>query len=197
MAAHLISRVSAHGETTGRRSASYLAAPWCPSAAASSSCSLCCELTRECVTSSDHGPRGLVASPLRSNAPIPSGPSARRTRSRDAVGVGPRPEKHDLRVAEAEGVRKGLRPCWPMNLPRKIPQGDVAARRTTGLQKCIESVDGRAQRSSFWCPIPVILQVTVTLVPGGDVGSRQRVLTAVAPRQKITVSYLDFDKEVI
>ena len=59
-----IKGVSAHGETTGRRSASYLAAPWCPSAAASSSCSLCCELTRECVTSSDHGPRGLVASPL-------------------------------------------------------------------------------------------------------------------------------------
>ena len=33
---------------------------------------------------------------------IPSGPSALRTRSKDALGVGPRPEKHDLRVDRAD-----------------------------------------------------------------------------------------------
>ena len=84
---------------TGKRGVPYCG---CPSAAASSSCSLCCELTRDCVTSSDHGPRGLVASLLHCNAPIRSGPSALRTRSKDAVAVGPRPEKHDLRVDRAD-----------------------------------------------------------------------------------------------
>ena len=117
--AHRRSQVSRDDRTTKDGSKSYLLRLLCSAASTASPFASLCELTRDCVTSSDHGPRGLVASPLHCNAPIPSGPTqggGDSGRGRMYVAQPAKKNGGSAAVARSWGQRRGVAaPGWVRN----------------------------------------------------------------------------------